>query len=269
MSEQIILNESAAWDQAIEDSMTPDYGFQLSRPSTRALVKVPGGRPYSREVANSGHTFSLSWLNRSFKCVQRVKWFYEQFADGFFTIIDHDGGGRHYVGRFTGDLSIVEVANDKYSIQGLTFEEIPGVPMKVYPFNWERDSIVIRPTNDFGDIAPWVSGTWARSTLATGTPVLVNAGNLNNFATVEYRGYGFQLYMRKGPAQGMISVFVDGALLANIVDLYDPTERGLVKVQEVLAMRLDFHRVKVNVAQLKNDASSSTSVSFGFLRVMQ
>jgi hypothetical protein len=272
VSEKAILNPSADWDEYLEDSPTPDYGFQRDRNSTLAIAKAPGGSPYSREVANTGHTHSLSWIGLSNKCVRYIKQFYEQYEDDFFTIIDHDGGGRHYVGRFTGNWSDVETANDKYNIQNLTFEEVPSAPMLIYPFNWDRDSIVLRPFDGWGRSKVWLSGIWTTGSLGSNPAVTVitNSGSdSSSFATVEYRGYGFRLYLRKGPAQGRVQVSIDGVAHGGPIDLYDATERGLVMVLEVLALSLDFHRVKVAPTATKNGSSSGLGVSFGYLRVMR
>lgn len=271
MSEKVILNEHVEWDDNIEDSTTPDYGFTWNTPSRSAIAKPSGGRPYSREVTNEGHTFTLSWINRSFLCVQRIRWFYNQFKRGYFTIIDHDGGGRHCVGRFTGNLQIAEAGNDKYVIQNLTFEEIPGVPMLVYPSDWDRDSIIVGPVDDDGMLIPAISGVWSVTPMPAGFPVvLTNAGtDTSNFATTEYCGYGFRLYMRKGPNQGKAQIAIDGASYGDPIDLYNATDIGLVCVLEVLALSLDFHRVKVSATAQKNAASSATTVTYGYLRVMQ
>src|ERR1700739_2833464 len=104
MPETDIINPTAIWETDIQDSMCPNYGFTRKRASTQLKKKAVGGTPWTRETQNTGHVFTFSWLSRSEACVERLKWYYEQYEDGYFTIIDQDGGGRHYVGRFTSDV---------------------------------------------------------------------------------------------------------------------------------------------------------------------
>ncbi len=273
MPETVILNPTTVWDEEIQDCMMPDYGFTVDRPQTRAVVKPAGGRPYSRETANTGHTFQLSWLNRSFKCVQRLKRFFEQYEDGFFTIIDWDGGGRHYVGRFTGNFPRVQLGNDRYQVQGLTFEEIPGVPMLEYPSDWDNDSVLLKPLNDFGDIQVGILGAWAQQiqtdpeTGATNEWLLSN-GTAGDMVAVEYRGYGCRLYMGLGPNAGTVEVFFDG-VSQGIIDLYQPVDEILQVVLELGQVSLDFHRVKVVTTGNNNVASGGATAKYGYLEVMR
>ena len=273
MAETAILNETTAWDEELQDCMTPDYGFQRRRPSTRAVSKPAGGRPWSRETSNSGHRFSLSWIKRSYKCVQRLKQFHEQYEDGFFTLIDWDGGGRHYVGNFTTEPQIVENGNDNYSVQGLTFEEIPGVPMLEYPSDWDNDAVALQPVNDYGDLMLALSGTWAQQQQLDAdnlsTTVLTNSGlSAGDWATYEYRGYGCRLHMGVGPAFGQVQVYLDG-VDKGILDLYGAEDQGMQMVLELGSVMLDIHRLKVVTLGAKNVASTSPAVTWGFLEVMR
>lgn len=273
MPETAILNASAAWDDTIQDSTTPDYGFTRKRPSTRAVAKPAAGRPWSLETSNSGHVFSLGWISRSYLCAQRLKQFYEQYEDGYFTLIDHDGGGRHYVGHFTGEFPIVQTGNDRYDVQGLTFEEIPGVPMIEYPSDWDNDAVALRPLNDYGDLMLSVSGTWAQRTQqsADGLAVttLYNDGmRAGDWATYEYRGYGFRIWMQSGPACGQVQIILDGAVLGT-VDLYNAIDLGSQMVFERGALSLDIHRLKVVMLGTKNAASSSAGATWCMLEAMR
>lgn len=272
MPETAIINPSAAWDDDIQDSPTPDYGFERDRQSTRAVTKPAGGRPWSIETSNTGHVFQLSWISRSFKCVQRIKQFFEQYEDGFFTIIDWDGGGRHYVGHFTGRFPIVQMGNDRYDVRGLTFEEIPGVPMIEYPNDWDRDAVARRPISDYGDQMLAVSGTWVQQQQTDANNVTVsilyNSGHAGDWATYEYRGYGFRLYMRQASDCGQVQVELDGAVLGT-VDLYSAVDLGPQIVFERGTVPLDLHRVKVVVLGTKNGAASAASATWCMLEVMR
>ena len=98
----------------------PRYGFGKKLPNTGWGLWLRDVSP-ARATQNSGHTFQLSWLNRSFACVQRNRHVRDQYEDGYFTLIDHDGGGGH-VACFTGESNLVQGANDSYSVQDLTFK---------------------------------------------------------------------------------------------------------------------------------------------------
>jgi hypothetical protein len=272
MSERVILNPSPLWDAGLQDSMCPDYGFTRKRATTRSLKKAVGGTPYTREIGNTGHTFTLSWLSRSWACVQRLKWFYEQFEDGFFTIIDWDGGGRHYVGRFTTEVAPVETGNGKWDVQNVTFEELPQVPMLDYPNDWDHDAIWHFAVNDFGDQKVAVQGAWtqtARSYSGVTRYTMDNPGtNAGDWAQYEYRGYGFELHMLEGPEFGQCDVYLDGTLLQTL-DLYNAAEMGPQMVLRKVNVPLDLHRVKVITKNAKNANATGTNISWYGLRVMR
>lgn len=270
MSEHHILNPRATWDDDLQDNPCPDYGFGAKLPNTRVAGKAPGGQPFTREAANTGHSFSLSWLNRSYLLTQRVKRFYEQHADGYFTLVDRDGGGRHYVGRFVGDFNRTQAANDSYDVRDLQFEEVPGAPMLQYPNDWQRDSIALYPFNDFGTQLAAVQGAWSRRDDNPGPPAMVNGGGIaGDFLCMEYRGYGFQLWMRTGPGEGQVQLSLDGAVLAT-VDLYHGGyTAGPQLVFQQAGCPLDLHRVKVTMLNSKNSNSGGFGATFCSLQVMR
>jgi len=169
MPQTDILNATAGYDPDLGDSMNPNYGFTRKRPITRHIAKAIGGTPYTRETSNTGHQFTFSWLSRTLACVRRLKWYYEQYEDGYFTMIDYDGGGRHYVGRFTTEVNPVETANGKWDVQGVTFEELPQVPMLQYPNDWDDDSVNFGVCNDFGDQKLSTRGAWTLNARAAST----------------------------------------------------------------------------------------------------
>jgi hypothetical protein len=67
--------------------MTPDDGFNRVRTGTLLIKKPVGGTVQSRETQNTGHVFSLSWMGRTWACMQRLKRYAEPYERGFFTII--------------------------------------------------------------------------------------------------------------------------------------------------------------------------------------
>lgn len=283
MPETDILNATVAWEEDIEDSMTPDYGFTRDRKSTLLRTKAVGGSPWSRETQNTGHSFSLSWIGRSWACVQRLKWYWEQYEDGFFTIIDHDGGGRHFVGRFTGDsFPMIEKGNSLWDVQGLAFEEMPGAPMVTYPSDWDHDGVLLAIANDFGDQKVATSGAWTQATAAAAsltlggfartnlsTAAMTNPGTTaGDWVQYEYRGYGFRLYMLTGPGYGKADVYLDGVLLQT-VDCYAAANTGPVLVLTEQNVSLDLHRVKVMVDATKNASASAANIAWYALEVMR
>jgi hypothetical protein len=274
-----ILNPKPEWEEDIEDSMCPDYGFTRKRASTQLNKKAVGGTPWTRETANTGHTFSFSWMQRSWLCVQRLKWYYEQYEDGYFTIIDHDGGGRHYVGRFTTEVSPTEVGNGMYDVQNVTFEEMPEAEMLKYPDDWDHDAIRVYSFNDFGDqkLAPYSSQTegWAvnaRTIFGQSVVTMDNpgaAGNAGDWACYEYRGYGFKLYLMGGPEFGQCEVFLDAVQVGGTIDCYEPEDIGPKMVLMDQNVNLDIHRVQVNVLGTKNASASAATISWHSLEVMR
>jgi len=254
MPQTDILNPKQGFDKALGDTMNPSFGFTRKRAATGLNKKAVAGVPYSRELQNTGHSFSFSWLNRTYACVQRLKWYSEQYEDGFFTIIDWDGGARHFVGHFTTEINAVATANGKWDVQNVTFEEVPTVPMVEYPSDWDHDAISFGPINDYGDQKLATSGAW----VLTANPVIDKDGDATTFQTMEnaagaagdwaqyeYRGYGFRLWLKRGPTYGQCNIVVDGVQLAAAIDCYAAANMGPVMVLVQQAMPLDYHRVQV------------------------
>src|SRR6185437_2167324 len=150
-----ILNPKRGWDQNLGDSMNPSFGFVRKRATTLLNKKATGSTPWSRETQNTGHSFALTWIGRTLAVAQELKWYYEQYEDGFFTFVDWDGTvgpqGRHYVGRFTSEVSPVETENNSWDVQNVMFEEMPTVAMIRYPSDWEHEAVRRYAFNDFGD----------------------------------------------------------------------------------------------------------------------
>jgi hypothetical protein len=253
--------------------------------STKLLKKAVGGTPWTRETQNTGHVFNFTWTGRSWACVRELKRYSEQYEDGFFTIIDWDGGGRHYVGRFTTEIVPVETGNGMWDVQGVTFEEIPQQAMLEYPSDWEHDAIAFFITNDFGDQKLAVNGTWTQTartsvtgsqgtehvSLATpGTAYITmdDVGTAGECACYEYRGYGFRLYLLKGPGFGQVDLSIDGVVAATI-DLYNATEMGPQIVATYQSLPLDIHRVQITCNGAKNASATGTNVSWYALEVMR
>jgi hypothetical protein len=280
-----ILNATTTWSEDIQDSMTPNYGFDRKRTSTKLNKKAIGGVPWTRETSNTGHTFTFSWLTRTWACVQRLKRYYEQYEDGFFTIVDWDGGGRQYVGRFTSEVIPVETGNGMWDVQNVTFEEIPQQAMLEYPSDWANDAVAFFVTNDFGDQKLATNGAWtqtARTAVAgsQGTeqvPLPVGAAytTMDNpgsaagdWATYEYRGYGFRLYLLKGLEFGKCDLYIDGAFVVTI-DCYNATDIGPQIVYTNASIPLDIHDVQVICDDAKNTSATGTAIGWYAIEVMR
>lgn len=279
MPETDILNPMQGYDPNLGDSMNPSYGFTRKRPSTQLRKKAVGSTPWTRETQNTGRTFPLSWIGRTWACVQRIQRYYEQYEDGFFTIIDWGAGGRHYVGRFTSEPNIVETANNSFDVQNLLFEEMPIVPMVQYPGDWDHDAVTFFACNDFGDQKVATLGAWALTAhVIQGNTIktMDDTGVANDWAQFEYRGYGFRLNLLQGPEYGQCQVYLDGNLVATTdggavttVDCYAAVDIGPQVVCTQQNVSLDIHRVKVVALGTKNVAASGAAIGWYSLQVMR
>jgi hypothetical protein len=295
-----ILNPTQGWDATLGDSMNPSYGFTRKRANTKLNKKAVGGTPWTRETQNTGHTFQLSWLGRTWACIQRLKWYFEQYEDGLFTIVDWDGGGRQYVGRFTSEVVPTITANNKWDVQQVTFEEIPQQAMLEYPSDWAHDAVVFFINNDFGDqklafnsptnLWAQTARTAAEGAFLTGaaTPsyglaqlIAANAAGALDYVTMdnpgtaagdwacyEYRGYGFRLYMLQGPALGKCDVSIDSVFYETL-NLYAAENTGPAMVLAQPDLPLDFHRVQITVDNTKDPDATGYAVSWYALEVMR
>jgi hypothetical protein len=275
-----ILNPTKGWDQQLGDSMNPSFGFTRKRANTQLHKKPVGGIPWTRETQNTGHGFILSWLGRTLAVALKLKWYYEQYEDGCFTFIDWDGSfglkGRHYVGRFTSEVTPVETENNRWDVQGVTFEEMPQTAMVQFPQDWDHEAITLMPFNDFGDqklatlAAPTIiAGTGPRIPGGAAPSYVGLGGVVGNWGCYEYRGYGFKLFLAKGPAYGQCSISLDGAVVDALVDCYAAADEGAQMVLCQPNVDLDIHRVQVTALGTKNGASTDTNIAWAWLQVMR
>ncbi len=252
--------------------LNPDYGFQKKRPLTHLNAKGNQGPAYFREITDQGHQFSLNWIDKLAHDARRLKWYYEQFRKGFFTIIDHEGGGRHYVGRFTQPVEPVPTSHNHWSIQQVTFDEMPGAPMLIYPNNWQEDAIWECLLNDWGDReTAAVSGTWtlAADALARSGYHFANGGTVvTDQAAYVYAGYGFQFWAPTGPAYGQATILLDGTSVGN-VDFYSANATPAAMLLQQQNVSLGIHTVTLQPLNTKNAASSGRTILWDALKVMR
>ena len=281
MAETDIINPTTEFWRSLRDSPNPSYGFERRSANNSTLSRVRLGAPYSRETMNEGFSFVLTYLNRPWSTILRLKYFYEAFKSGYFTYIDYDGGGRHHVGRFITPIYEKEISNNSYSVQSVIFQERPTARMLVYPAdfaNWSRPVNVIDDDLNLAVATYSINaGAWAlqlNPALAAPSATDPTAYELYNsaptigtilngwagdFAQIQYVGWGFRMPFRIAPNLGKISVLVDGAVLCNIdcstgaaVPLLGQSAvvlpAGVTVANGVLTstnMPLDMHRIKV------------------------
>ncbi len=271
------------------DELNPDYGFQKKRPVTHLVAKANDGPPYFREVTDVGHQFVLNWgttrdCAKLLADIQRLKRFYEQFRDGFFTIIDWDnkdgsGNPRHHVGRFASPVEPQEIANLWYSAQQVIFEELPDVPMVLYPGNWTNDSIWRYTENDFGEVQPaldnpanWTLVQDAHSamsvTYGSTQGYDLQSSATSAYAQLSYVGWGFQFWAPRGPDRGIAQILLDGVSQGD-VDQYTASAGNSAMLLQVQNVPLGKHIVQLVVTGTKNGSSSGYTVCWDALKVMR
>jgi hypothetical protein len=259
------------------DPLNPDYGWQKKRPTTSSTLKAAAGPAYFREITDAGHQFALNFgttidSQKSFEDIARLKRYYEQYRGGFFTLIDHEGNGRHYVGRFTTPVEPIPVGHNRWSAQGIVFEEVPGAPMVNYPTDWANDAIFAYAIDDFGNAAPapddW--SNWAVTTDGYGTKSTqdLTSAVANAYVRFAYVGWGVRIYAPKGPDRGKAEVFLDG-VSQGTVDQYAAAGTPSANLLEVANVPLGVHVVKVVCTHTKNGASSGYTIAFDALQVMR
>jgi hypothetical protein len=254
LAETAILNQNIRWDAEIQDSIGPDYGWEMLRRSQLATSEPAFGTRDYRTIGNKGHSTTFTWINRSRDCVERLRQWAEQYEDGYFTMIDHDGRGRHYVGTFVGDIPSKSIGNDRYNIEGWQFDEIPGAPMLQYPDNWDKWAVSLYPFKDNGSPRVAINqGAWIRPAAVVGEDGVSRQPNqLSNIATptnndaitFEYRGYGFRIWAPIGPAYNQIIVTVDGVSMGSQT-IGAVADEGTQVVYTKTDLPLDIHRVKI------------------------
>ncbi|QHN04431.1 hypothetical protein FTO74_14440 [Granulicella sp. WH15] len=269
MAETDIFNP-LDWQTSLDFNPNPAYMSELEPGSNSQILRPRLGGWFSRDLTNTGHSFSLQWNNLPLSIVQRIKQFYHSYKDGYFTLIDIDGGGRHYVGRFTNVPKSVQTANGKYSIQGLTFEEYPTARMVQYPSDFDNDGHSLYVADD--NLRPRVAlmqGAWAiqiSPTAPAGStasmPSALEAYDAapvagTDWAQMGYVGWGFSMTFRLGATLGVIDLYLDNVLLVSglnlssgaVTQLNAPagtSPNGSTSLTvEVIDVPLDSHRIKI------------------------
>jgi hypothetical protein len=280
MAETDILNPPG-WQVTVNGGMNPNpsYGFSRKPGANRQQQRPRLGPFFSRDVGNGGHVFPLVWVGTDLATAQRVTKFYHDFKHGYFTFINPDWGGRHFVGTFTSEPATIETGNGKWTIQDATFEEVPTARMLQYPNDWANDGHPINVVDDYfpqGSPAPRVAlmqGAWVlqldpRISGASATdPKAYEAFNAvpsgGDWAQMQYTGWGFQMTFRMANTLGKIHIALDGVEIVTALDLSAGTASATTAVASIavsafgsfssvtvtaVSVPLDIHLVMVTYA---------------------
>lgn len=290
MAETDILNPTTGFWAQINDNPNPSYGYTRRSANNSALLRARMGAPYSRETMNQGFAFEFNYIDRPWTTILRLKHFYEAFKGGYFTYIDYDGGSRHHVGRFTTPVNASETANGKYTVQGLVFEEIAQARMLEYPADFVNWSRTINVMDDFLNqaVATYAGGTnqWvpqlnpALVAPSASDPSAYEIYNpapvLNDWAKIQYVGWGFQMQFRIGETLGAFALYIDEQYQHFFIDLstglriadgsgyLPPLPAGMTFANGLLTVTnlpLDMHRVAIYYQQ-PGTAGGGTGMPF-------
>jgi hypothetical protein len=274
MPETDVLNSTPT------DPLNPDYGWQKKRPVTHLVGKANVGPSYTREITDVGHQFLLSWgttldSQKAESDILRLKRYYEQYRDGFFTLIDQEGATkREFVGRFVTPVEPIPIGHNRWAAQNVLFEEVPDAPMRTghYPSDWTNDSIWRFTMNDFGEVQPAVDdpASWHFEGSDGGPSYyqLVST-ETDAYAQLTYLGWGCQVYGVIGPGLGIAEILLDGDSQGT-VDQYNVTEDFTgVLLMTITDVPLGLHTLRMRVTGTKNGASSGYGCIFYALKVMR
>jgi hypothetical protein len=261
------------------DPLNPDYGWQKKRPTTQTMLKAASGPAYFREITDVGHQFALNFgttldSQKAWADIARLKRYFEQYRGGYFTIIDHEGNGRQFVGRFTAPVEPIPVGHNRWAAQNVLFEEVPGATMVSYPSDWDNEAIFFYTLDDFGDLSPavddfanWTLGVDAAGALSPDSQDLQSAVT-NAAVRLSYVGWGVQIYAPTGPDRGIANVYVDGNFVG-AVDQYAAAPTASASLLTVTDLPLGIYVVKVVCTGTANPSSSGVTIAFDALQVMR
>lgn len=249
--------------------MNPTYGYSVGLQEDSSIFQAPSGEIYTRRLETRGHIYELQWVKILQTTADRLKQWEAQYENDVFSYYDYERG-RGFTGRFMGRLKFQQLAFNQVNVNGV-FAEIPGQAMQDYPADWERDSIFIDERIGGVDTTRqngvWTYGATAK---ARGGFDLTNDGlDATAYVELDYFGYGFELWSRKGPDLGQVEVSLNGVVVGAAVDLYAAAAAGAGSVFQKLDVPLYKHRVKVRALNAKNAASTGYTAVFDALRVMR
>lgn len=176
------------------------------------------------------------------------------------------------MGRFTTPVEPVPLQHNRWAVQQVLFEEVPGATMLHYPGRWDTDAIWRYPFSDFGELqvacSPTADWTINSSDGALTGKDLVGANTLGDTAALSYLGYGFQFWAPTSHNSGISQLYLDGVLVATL----DQYSAGAVKSflqHEELNVPLGKHTVQLVATHTKNVASAGYLMVWDSLKVMR
>ncbi|HWR37696.1 MAG TPA: hypothetical protein VN622_17675 [Clostridia bacterium] len=261
MSEQNILNPTPS------DPLNPDYGWNESPLGSFAEWQAASGEYFSRTIASRGLTRDVSWSNQLQSTADKLRQWWAQYRNGFFTLADYDRG-RYYSVRFVGKLDFTPAGFDKVNIKGQVVE-LPNVPMYQYPTNWARDAVFIEERDDYGnDLVVLVGGwSWFPSAGDRHGTGLYQSNLADRTAEWQYFGYGFRVWQIKHPSCGINEVSLDGVVLGTFDGYGAAANSSPLFTRANVA--LGIHRVKIRITGTKNAASTGFIAEADAIEVMQ
>lgn len=267
MEQDILCNDP-------KDELNPDYGWNDSLPETRLSFQARSGEYYSRHFLTRGRTYDLTWTTRTAAVAEALRQWEHRFRGSFFTLGDLERG-RYFSGMFAGPLTFTPAQFNRWNIKG-QFTELPGLPMHEYPSDWETYGSLFEETDDFGQQLPKLAGAWnlVNDAHAHGKKAY-ESSTATDLAEWLYFGYGFRLWISRGPDMGKIDLSVISSYLGvtqervlGPIDLYAAGPTAASPLGTTLNLPLGAHRVKLVVRADHNGASSGYRVQADAIEVM-
>lgn len=277
-----IFNPVTGFSEALGFNPNWNYGGPRKMGNVYQAARPQYGSWIERTVSDAGYSFDLVFVDRPIEQVRYIQQFYRQFKRGFFTLIDYDNESREHVGRFTAYQDDTHTANLKYTIR-VTFEEIPGCPMRNYPADFGAWGCPMNVCDDWlrpnvsTSGAPWVMNNPTNPGADDPPQIEMYApGAANgNWAQIEYVGWGFTMSFRLSAALGIVNLLIDDNQVLNNLDLSNGTYAlggsGLGSAITVTGtaltitqtqVQLGRHRLKVVATGTKNASATDTGAIF-------
>jgi hypothetical protein len=255
-----VLNPTA------DSPLNPDFPVPIGPLPGPDEIQMRSGEVFTRYNALQGREFDLVWGSVLQSTADALRQWSRQYLNSYFTYYDVQRN-RYYVGRFKGEMKVVDTAYNRCAVQA-TFQEVPGLPMATYPSNWARDAVFIAARGAWGDLVQ-LTGAWSYAASSYSESGSRYHSNVTD-ATAEwvYFGYGFQYWAEKNLDLGIAEISLDGTVLGT-VDLYASGNVAAASLLTSAAVPLGLHRVKVRVTGTKNASSSGYFCLADAIEVMQ
>ena len=243
----------------------PDFPVPIPPLPDPDEIQMRSGEVFLRYNNLAGREFDLVWGSVLQSTADALRQWAAQYRDSYFSYYDVQRD-RYYTGRFKGGMQVIDLAFNRCAVKA-TFQELPGLPMPVYPQNWARDAVLLPMMGAWG-YKVQLAGAWAYATdgsTKSGQHLLSNSAGAK--CTFQYFGYGFRAWMVTGYNYGNVTIFGDGNNLGT-VDLYSAAITYQVCALVVPSAVLGLHTIDFVVTGTKNGASSDFYVAIDCIEVM-